>query len=154
MLPPTQPGQSILDDVPSMEQVPGPAGTTVTRLTFWGGHQIEVYETIGGDYAVWLTCGEDRYPRPGGSTKASSPPRAHCWPRRQAGLTPKSARILRAGPPRWSNLTHTRCEVSGAPTERRLEKGLSARCIACSAALFLGSHHYVYTHSPRHSLAR
>jgi hypothetical protein len=35
-----------LDDVPSMEQVPGPAGTTVTRLTFRGGHQIEVYETI------------------------------------------------------------------------------------------------------------
>jgi hypothetical protein len=35
-----------LDEVPAMEQVPGPAGTTVTRLTFRGGHQIDVYETI------------------------------------------------------------------------------------------------------------
>jgi hypothetical protein len=35
-----------LDEVPSMEEVPGPAGTTVTRLTFRGGHQIDVYETI------------------------------------------------------------------------------------------------------------
>jgi len=35
-----------LDDVPAMEQVPGPAGTTVTRLTFRGGHQLDVYETI------------------------------------------------------------------------------------------------------------
>jgi hypothetical protein len=35
-----------LDEVPSMKEVPGPAGTTVTRLTFRGGHQIDVYETI------------------------------------------------------------------------------------------------------------
>jgi hypothetical protein len=35
-----------LDEVPVMEQVPGPAGATVTRLTFRCGHQIEVYETI------------------------------------------------------------------------------------------------------------
>jgi hypothetical protein len=35
-----------LDEVPAMEQVPGPAGTTVTRLTFRGGHQVDVYETI------------------------------------------------------------------------------------------------------------
>jgi len=35
-----------LDEIPVMEQVPGPAGTTVTRLTLRGGHQIEVYETI------------------------------------------------------------------------------------------------------------
>jgi hypothetical protein len=35
-----------LDEVPAMEEVPGPAGTTVTRLTFRGGHKIDVYETI------------------------------------------------------------------------------------------------------------
>ncbi len=34
-----------LDEVASMEEVPSPAGTTVTRLTFRGGHQIDVYET-------------------------------------------------------------------------------------------------------------
>lgn len=39
-------GSVNLDEVPSMEEVPGPAGTTVTRLTFRGGHQIDVYETI------------------------------------------------------------------------------------------------------------
>src|SRR5262245_34160267 len=35
-----------LDDVPALEQVSGPAGTTVTRLTFRDGQQIDVYETI------------------------------------------------------------------------------------------------------------
>jgi hypothetical protein len=35
-----------LDEVPTMEEVPGLAGTTVTRLTFRGGYQLEVYETI------------------------------------------------------------------------------------------------------------
>jgi len=35
-----------LDEVPAMEEVPGPAATTVTRLTFRAGHYIEVYETI------------------------------------------------------------------------------------------------------------
>jgi hypothetical protein len=35
-----------LEEVPTMEEVPGPAGTTVTRLTFRGGYQLEVYETI------------------------------------------------------------------------------------------------------------
>jgi hypothetical protein len=35
-----------LEDVPSMEEVHGPAGITVTRLTFRGGHQIDVYESI------------------------------------------------------------------------------------------------------------
>jgi hypothetical protein len=39
-------GSVNLDEVPSMEEVPGPAETTVTRLTFRGGHQIDVYETI------------------------------------------------------------------------------------------------------------
>jgi hypothetical protein len=35
-----------LDEIPTMEEVPGPAGTTVTRLTFRSGHCIDVYETI------------------------------------------------------------------------------------------------------------
>lgn len=35
-----------LDEIPAMEEVPGPAGTTVTRLTFRCGYQIDVYETI------------------------------------------------------------------------------------------------------------
>ena len=35
-----------LDEVPAMEEVRGPAGTTVTRLIFRGGHQVDVYETI------------------------------------------------------------------------------------------------------------
>jgi hypothetical protein len=35
-----------LEEVTTMEEVPGPAETTVTRLTFRGGPQIDVYETI------------------------------------------------------------------------------------------------------------
>jgi len=35
-----------LDEVPSMKTVLGPAGTTVTRLRFRCGHQVEVYETL------------------------------------------------------------------------------------------------------------
>jgi hypothetical protein len=35
-----------LGEVAAMEEVPGPAGTKVTRLTFGGGDWIEVYETI------------------------------------------------------------------------------------------------------------
>jgi hypothetical protein len=35
-----------LDEVPSMKTVLGPAGTTVTRLRFRSGHQVEVYETL------------------------------------------------------------------------------------------------------------
>jgi hypothetical protein len=35
-----------LDEVTTMEEVPGPAGTTVTRLTFRRGLQIDVYEAI------------------------------------------------------------------------------------------------------------
>ena len=35
-----------LDEVPSMKTVVGPAGTTVTRLLFRSGYQVEVYETL------------------------------------------------------------------------------------------------------------
>ena len=35
-----------LDEVPSMKSVLGPAGTTVTRLRFRSGHEVEVYETL------------------------------------------------------------------------------------------------------------
>src|SRR4029453_11603591 len=39
-------GSVNLNDAPSMEEGPGPHGPTVTRLTFRGGHQIDVYETM------------------------------------------------------------------------------------------------------------
>jgi hypothetical protein len=62
-----------------MEEVPGPAGTTVTLLTFRGGHQIEVYETIE---EIMQLAHLRRGPVPTSGarcTKASSPARAYCY---------------------------------------------------------------------------
>jgi hypothetical protein len=60
-----------LGEVAAMEEVPGPAGTKVTRLTFGGGDWIEVYETIE-EIMQLLICGGNRCPCPGRCTKASS----------------------------------------------------------------------------------
>ena len=54
-----------LDEIPTMEEVPGPAGTTVTRLTFRGGYQIDVYETIE-EIMQLARLRQELVPTPGG----------------------------------------------------------------------------------------